>query len=223
MHYFKFNSDNVHFYNITDKQKYKKSIDRKIPEFSRTIYLDNQKIFIIGGSFEGNKIQKLTWEYDIQDNAITVKADMNQQRSGFGIAYDDVNQIIYAMAGYDGKQWLSHCEKYSVEEDKWSVISPMRKKKAYLSACIVATSYIYVIGGYNGTRLNHIDKYTITTNKWEIVEPSGVEMPARSYPFSFAINMSQILIAGGYKNDILKDSYILDTQENTLTATSDLP
>ena len=148
---------------------------------------------------------------------------MNQQRSGFGIAYDELNQIIYAMGGYNGKQWLNQCEQYSVQEDKWTVISPMRKKKGYLSACIVATSCIYVIGGYNGTRLNDIERYTITTDIWDKIEPKGVQMPARSYPFSFAINLSQILIAGGYQHEILKDSYILDTSDNTLTATSNLP
>lgn len=93
---------------------------------------------------------------------LTVKKDMNQVRNDFGMTYDDKNRQVYVFGGYDGS-YLDHVERYSVDKNEWTVLSPMNTDKGNVSACIINNQYIFIIGGYNNnvTYLNEIEKYSI--------------------------------------------------------------
>lgn len=93
---------------------------------------------------------------------------MNNERIDFGITYDNKRQNIYVFGGLDGIDEMDICEKYSIEDDEWTVMSTMPKKKYLVSACIFNNEFIFVIGGYDGfiddTYLNDIDKYDIVND-----------------------------------------------------------
>lgn len=48
-------------------------------------------------------------------------------------------------------------EKYSVREDKWTQVAPMKDKRHYLSACTVNDETIYAFGGFFGSTEQEIN------------------------------------------------------------------
>ena len=72
---------------------------------------------------------------------------MNFARGFFGIVFDSYGQDIFVLGGEDGKKKINNCEKYSIDNDSWTKIKPMSKKKSKVSACIFNNVYIYAIGG----------------------------------------------------------------------------
>lgn len=100
----------------------------------------------------------------------------------------------------------------------------MSKGKMGASASIVDGKFIFVIGGLldNYTVYNDIEKYDIEGDTWEIIKTNKIIMTPRWLAFSFQINPSSLLIAGGffingdYGWEHKKDSYILDISNNNL-------
>lgn len=120
---------------------------------------------------------------------------MNQKRGYFAITYDNDRKFIYAFGGKDGHKDLKLCEKYNVEDDEWTVITPMEIGKSEASACIVNSEFIFVIGGHihDYGCFNDIDKYSITDNSWSTILISSdqeQEFHARMNAFAFQINPS---------------------------------
>jgi hypothetical protein len=72
---------------------------------------------------------------------------------------------IYAIGGYDGKQYLATVEKFDLQQQKWVSITSMNTARCTLSA-VSSTDcrYIYVLGGYNGQALNLVERYSIETD-----------------------------------------------------------
>lgn len=94
---------------------------------------------------------------------------MFHKRWGFGITYDSESKYIFVFGGRDGYEYhneLKLCEKYSVENNKWIVISPMARRKSMVSACTVDNKFIYIIGGYDSQykTINDIAKYDINND-----------------------------------------------------------
>ncbi|XP_078490730.1 kelch-like protein 15 [Ciona intestinalis] len=57
-----------------------------------------------------------------------------------------LNNAIYAIGGYDGKQALKSVEKYNVDDDTWVYVENMNMER-YAHAACVAQNKIYVVGG----------------------------------------------------------------------------
>ena len=145
---------------------------------------------MIGGYTYPNTFNS-TWEYNIVENKIVPKDGMNQRRREFGIAFDQLQSTIYVLGGYDDG-FLSHCEKYSIENNKWTVFRSMKVRKWGVSACIVDNMFVYAIGGYNFEKnLDTIEKYNIQNDKWETVKYSvkfefcKSSFTKRAYAFSW--------------------------------------
>lgn len=71
---------------------------------------------------------------------------MRDYRSNFALTYDSKQKYIYVFGGVTHGYNLNKCEKYSVELDKWTAISPMTQEKINASACIMNNKFIYVFG-----------------------------------------------------------------------------
>ena len=95
---------------------------------------------------------------------------MNQERFLFSIAYDDRQKYIYVFGGRASEGFINHCEKYNVLTDTWTVIKPMVKGKANMTACILNNEFIFIFGGKEMYILNGIEKYSIVKDTWEFVQ-----------------------------------------------------
>ena len=81
-------------------------------------------MFIIGGNIN-KKRKNLNWEYNYAQNSIIPRKNMLQERDDFAITYYAKENQIFVFGGYDGKELLNQCEKYSISNDKWTYISRM--------------------------------------------------------------------------------------------------
>ena len=159
----------------------------------------------------------------MKDKSMVNKMDLHLNRANFGICYNTTAKTIYAFGGHSEFGCISHCERYDVEKDEWKVIAPMFKKRENPSACVLNDKFVYVIGGgYFGKMLNDIDNIDIASDTWKTMKiESDLQMTPRLKTFSFQINSSSIIIAGGFGGG--QDSFIYDTNRNTLKKANDLP
>jgi len=77
---------------------------------------------------------------------------------------------IYAIGGYNGKDYVATVEKYDFFRNEWIVVTPMKTPRCTLSA--VASSdcmHIYAIGGFNGEALDSVERYDVVKEIWEEV------------------------------------------------------
>lgn len=57
------------------------------------------------------------------DITMTEKREMILERKDFGIAYDESRKEVYVFGGMgEGGNRLSHCEKYSIENNEWTKV-----------------------------------------------------------------------------------------------------
>ena len=69
---------------------------------------------------------------------------------------------IYAIGGYNGKDYISSVERYDIIEDNWTMVSDLTSPKCTMTA-IASPDYqsIFVIGGFNGQQLNEIERFDV--------------------------------------------------------------
>lgn len=73
-----------------------------------------------------------------------------------------------------------------------------------MSACIVNNKFIYITGGYAYQDINCMEKYSIKENSYDTIKLiDGYKLPTRiTALFSFQIDASSILIAGGFADEL---------------------
>ena len=78
-----------------------------------------------------------------------------------------INKHIFACGGYNGDDELNIVQKYSIEKDEWSFVSPMKYKRQ--GVVIVALGkYLYALGGFN------TDNFGIENQVIEVMYKSGI-------------------------------------------------
>ena len=128
---------------------------------------------MVVGGIQDIKYLSLALVINIKTKKMVPKLNMNQERSHFGIAYDNLNKEVYCLGGCDTNGYLTHCEKFNTITDQWIEIAQKNKKKTNASVCILNTQFIFEIGGYYNCYLNEIEKYSIYGNSWETIEIAG--------------------------------------------------
>ena len=82
-----------------------------------------------------------------------------------------VRNKIYSIGGYDANKnsFLSSCERYDLEKDKWEKIADFKLAKCAFAATAVQDRYIYTFGGYDGNeRLDMMEQYDVDSGEWTI-------------------------------------------------------
>lgn len=72
---------------------------------------------------------------------------------------------VYAIGGYNGKDYLGTMERYDILTDKWTLCAQMNYPRCTLAA--VSSNdcqYIYVLGGFDGKFLNVVERYDLHRN-----------------------------------------------------------
>eukprot|EP00347_Sterkiella_histriomuscorum_P003080 403365667 len=141
-------------------------MNMKRDELAACLGPDN-KIYAIGGYGGGdNACLSSAERYDPQTGKWELIASMKEARRALAaVALPDG---IYAIGGYNGKEYINTVEKYDFFTNEWAIIKPMNTPRCTLAA-VASTDcqYIYVVGGFNGTPLNTIERYNVTNEEWE--------------------------------------------------------
>lgn len=71
---------------------------------------------------------------------------MNTKRSYVSVV--ELNGLIYAMGGYDGKRRLESVERYDPKTNQWELLPDMDMNRSDAHACVLDNK-IYIIGLFN--------------------------------------------------------------------------
>ncbi|KAL1462179.1 hypothetical protein MTO96_027194 [Rhipicephalus appendiculatus] len=115
-----------------------------------------------------------------------------------------LDEIIYAMGGYDGRNRQNTAEKFDHRTNQWTMIAPMHAQRS--DACATThDGYVYVTGGFSGkeclssaesgtNRLFSAEKYNPETNTWT----SLPNMYTPRSNFAIAIIDNLVFAIGGF-------------------------
>lgn len=197
----------------------------KLPPDSASIYV-NSRFFVCGGRSDSAKIQYCsTFELDMSLNRLNKAADMLTEKRNHSLASLE-NSSFYSICGYNEESgYLSNCEKYIIEEDKWITMPPTKEKRQDPTPCPVSNCKIYIIGGV----ITNEDEWTylpgiemLNTNELElgwkqIMLKDSKVWTARVYSGATQTSKNQILIFGGYNGTHLDQCFELDLENHTIS------
>ena len=121
---------------------------------------------------------------------------------------------VYVMGGYDGQQssFLSLCEKWDVERNKWKPFAPMNIAKCAFSATVVNRKYIYTFGGYDGAkRLDNIERFNLKDEFWELLRLKLKFPLSNCACFSPYIN-KVVIFGGGFSSGFSHHVEMIDVE-----------
>ena len=130
----------------------------------------NNMIYAIGGyGGTANQACLSTVErYNVVTNAWEPVAPMNEGRRALAaIAMPDG---IYAIGGYNGKDYIASVERYDIAADRWDIVSTLTAPKCTMTA-VASPNFnrFYVIGGFNGVQLNEVEVFDPATRKFSVL------------------------------------------------------
>jgi hypothetical protein len=80
------------------------------------------------------------------------------------------SQHLYVLGGADGHKWLSKCERFVCEENRWEVL-PLLPKACCLTSGVVVESSLYALGGLRGIAgLDLVQKLSLESLTWELMQ-----------------------------------------------------
>eukprot|EP00347_Sterkiella_histriomuscorum_P008465 403344995 len=181
-------------------------VDRPFLAFSRTIYLPNQDMIVIGGlddfipnkpTFSAQCILISEVPLNSYDNLYVQNPlkSMISKRGCFAAIFHEGQIFVMGGLNYTEKI-LKKCERYNIAENKWETIADMCEPRKNASACALTTDTIYVFGGSNQSQSSDtIEQYSIATNTWNLLK---IKLPSPiSFLTSFKFSQTQIILLGG--------------------------
>jgi len=109
----------------------------------------NGKVYAVGGhDSSGNMVNTLE-VYDPNSNSwasSTTGAIASMRTARYGLAAAAINGKIYAIGGFDGRNYLNTVEVYDPGSNSWSTAASMPTARSSLAAAD-ASGLIYAVGG----------------------------------------------------------------------------
>eukprot|EP00357_Protocruzia_adherens_P002336 CAMPEP_0114990506 /NCGR_PEP_ID=MMETSP0216-20121206/10838_1 /TAXON_ID=223996 /ORGANISM="Protocruzia adherens, Strain Boccale" /LENGTH=524 /DNA_ID=CAMNT_0002353697 /DNA_START=175 /DNA_END=1746 /DNA_ORIENTATION=- len=166
--------------------------------YTISIGLPDGRILMTGGlNSSFTNVSSSVFMYNYQTRTVTTKASLRQNRYTHALAY--LQGYVYAIGGRSLNGCLTSCERYNIQANVWEMAAPMNFKRCTLTAVTVNDAFIYVFGGYDGTkRVDTIEFYEHNSNVWTILD---VKMElALEAASAVQISSSEIVILGGHNN-----------------------
>ena len=126
-------------------------------------------MFILGGSDIKDNFSRRTTLFSKYQRFLD-KPPMNLARGFFPSIFCISDSCLYVFGGHDGFSDLSECERYSIQDNAWKKIPPMRVRRN--GASVVAFDrVIFVFGGNNQQHgsLDSIERFAVEFDKWSVV------------------------------------------------------
>ena len=157
--------------------------------FSRTIYLPNQDMIVLGGlndeipnkpTFSSLVLKITEIPVNVYDSMYVTKQmnNMTIKRGCFTGIYQYGFIFVFGGLNYTHKV-LRYCEKYDVANNQWEEIAPMVEPRKNASSCALTSDTIYVFGGSSsqsdigdsGTNASDsVEQYCISTDTWTLLK-----------------------------------------------------
>lgn len=156
-------------------------------------------MFILGGSdIEDNFSRRCT--LFSKYTKYLEKPPMIDRRAFFPSIFCISDSCLYVFGGHDGAADLAACERYSVQENVWRSIQPMRARRNGASV-IAFDRVLFVFGGNNAQAgsLDSIERYAVEFDKWSMPRVRLKE-PVHD-TIAFNLGGARVLIFGGTAKD----------------------
>lgn len=127
----------------------------------------DETVYVVGGYGLCRQYSRLTSveRYDKLTGNWERISDLNMPRSGLGVVA--IGGKMYAIGGFDGKNYLNSVEEYDPKADTWKIISPMKQARRAHGAAAV-NGYIYAYGGFDGANfIKSVERYDPYLKIWE--------------------------------------------------------
>ena len=177
-----------------------------IPISPSIIQLTNESAFFTGGCIEINQVSKNCYFYNKE--IFKEKPNILLERRNHSSII--VGNYIYICGGMDkNSNYISSCEKFSLQYEKWTKCSSLNMERSHLSLCNINNKYIYALGGENKIIgfLDTIEKYSIIGDVWELIQ---VKLPYKLECVGcIGVSHNEIIIFGGYCPKKIKRESIL--------------
>jgi fibronectin type 3 domain-containing protein len=155
---------------------------------SGTLYYFKVYVYDQGGQNTGSNEVSIT-----TGQAWVTKAPMPTGRGSLAVGV--VNNMIYAIGGYNGSSYFTIVEEYDPATNQWTTKAPMPTARRGLATGVV-NNKIYAIGGSNGgSQLATVEEYDPATNTWT----TKASMPTSRGGLAISVVNNKIYaIGGGY-------------------------
>lgn len=200
-------------------------MERPFLAFSKTVYLPNNDIMVIGGldDFVPNKPTFSAKSFLIQEVPVNSYDNlyiqnnlkpMQSKRGCFSAIYHEGFVFVFGGLNYTEKI-LRKSERFCFQEQRWEPIAEMNEARKNSSACALTSDTVYVIGGTSLHACSDtIEQYSIATNKWNTLK---IRLPSPiSFVSSLKLSNTEILLLGGSVKEHSKRSATYKTNQVTV-------
>ncbi|XP_045140970.1 kelch-like protein 3 [Echinops telfairi] len=157
--------------------------------------------------------------YDGVKDQWTSIASMQERRSTLGAAV--LNDLLYAVGGFDGSTGLASVEAYSYKTNEWFFVAPMNTRRSSVGVGVVEGK-LYAVGGYDGASrqcLSTVEQYNPATNDWTYV----ADMSTRRSGAGVGVLSGQLYATGGHDGPLVRKSVeVYDPGTNSWKQVADM-
>ncbi|KAK8969000.1 hypothetical protein KSP40_PGU005683 [Platanthera guangdongensis] len=129
---------------------------------------------------------------------LNVRIETLEKKQRFAPAAAELNGVVYAVGGYDGKKYLNSVERLDPREFSWKILSDMKTPRGCHSMAVL-NEKLYVMGGYDGNQMvSSVEVYDPRANAWMAEQPMN---HTRGYAASALVGDSLFMIGGIDNNE----------------------
>ena len=173
----------------------------EIPFNYAPLIIPNGNFYLLGGF---SKIEKRCLnqflQFEVKSSNFIILDNFKKSRKSFTACH--ANNSIYIIGGFNYEEgFLKDCEKFDLNEKKWSIIQDLNEPVSDCSVCSFNDKFLIKFGGLTDFKFvsRNFERFHIYTNFWEILKIKQFH----NFDFlwlaaSAQISHDEIIIVGGY-------------------------
>jgi DNA-binding CsgD family transcriptional regulator len=197
---------------LDDMARYDRRQDRwttggklPMPLAGMELAVQGDMIYLLGG-WNGAEMQDSVWRLPLSQlenaapNDWEAVSHLPKAEAWFGAVM--VNDLIYVVGGFDGRNELAGFATYNVASGEWRHLAPLTTPRGGVSLVYDGITVLALGGGWASTIQNH-ERYDALTNQWTtIASPISGEWRH----FGAAASEGSVYILGGWSGAYLDSS-----------------
>jgi hypothetical protein len=125
---------------------------------------------------------------------------MSTKRFGCAVVYLEQTEQVMALGGYNGQEWSTSCEVYSVETDSWTALAAPMPQAVQFCVGTVVLGDVVVLRGQTADHAAVLQCYSISKQTWMVMPNNDTTLG------STLVSVAQrfLLVLGGANGEELE-------------------
>ena len=174
-------------YNINDKKIY---LSVNVPRHC-TVSQIGPRIFISGGF---DPYTNSLSEFIEKSQELILKEPMAYSKNNHAV--EPISNNTFITVGGFNKFALRYCEKYSILDNKWSLLPLLNIARYWIGTAFIQNKYVYAIGGCDSKNSIEVFNINIMTN-WKIINLASNDANFNNSPGTIKLSNNEIFIFCG--------------------------